>query len=73
MNSLQSPETQSKIANWRLKAQLGTITLEEMREAIKLMREDRVSSTAASPKAKSARAKAPKKSVDDLLGELENL
>lgn len=67
---LQSPEVQSRMNHYRQKATEGTITLEEMRDAIRMLREDRRTASV------SATAKAPRKSArsaDDLLGELEGL
>ena len=72
----QSPEMQAKIQLWRQKAREGTLTQEEMREAIAALRQDRVgaSSVSAASREKKAttRAKANINS-DDLLGELDNL
>lgn len=56
-----SPETQSRISNLRLKAVAGTVTAEEMKEAIHLLRQGRASAVAASS---AARAKGAKKTVD---------
>lgn len=70
MPSIQSPELQSKLALWRLRAAEGTITREEMREAILHLRADRLSAADASAKSKSkARAKGPV-DVDSLLDSL---
>lgn len=69
-----SPELQSKIALWRAKSQEGTITLEEMREAIILMRGGRkTAQEAAASSGKKASAKKPARAVDDMLNELEGL
>jgi hypothetical protein len=65
-----SPELQSKIMLWRHKASEGTLTTEEMREAVKAMRQDRLAAGAAVGTRKS---KGPMKSADDLLSELGNL
>ena len=62
---MQSPELQAKIGVWRQRAAAGTITLPEMREAIKAMREDRV---AAGQAARGPRK--PARSADDLLSDL---
>ena len=43
-----SPELQSKIAHWRVKAVNGTLTADEMREAITALRQDRVGAAVAS-------------------------
>jgi len=63
---MSTPEIQMKIALWRQKTKDKTITLDEMKEAILLLRQGRVS--VMGPKAK---AKKPSKSADDLLNELD--
>ncbi len=72
MTSPVPPEVSSKIANWRLKAADNTLTLDEMKEGIKLIRAGRMSA------ASSAAAGRKKKPVDvpkadDMLGELEGM
>lgn len=65
-----SPELQSKIAHWQQKAVAGTLTMEEQREAVRLIRGDRINAgTAAASSAK----KRPAKSAEDLLSELGGL
>jgi hypothetical protein len=68
-----TPEMMSQIGIWRQKAAEGTLTLEEMRQAILALRGDRRGAAVASEK--SRKAKAPKAEVraDDLLSELEGL
>jgi hypothetical protein len=61
----------SKIALWRSKAIDNTLTIEEMREAVLLMREGRIAAQASAGKAK--KAKGPTKSADDILGELDGI
>lgn len=71
---MQSPELLTKIAVLRQKSRDGTITLEEMREGIALLRETRVGASIASAKArttKAATAKAAAINSDDLLKQLE--
>jgi hypothetical protein len=68
-----SPELQSKISVWRQKALDGTLTIDEMREAIVLMRQGRMSAASASEQARRTKAKAAVKSADELLSELTNL
>lgn len=70
---IQSPETQARIAEWRRKALDGSITLEEMKQAIIVLRESRTSA-AQQAKTRSTRAsnKPPAKSADQLLDEFEN-
>lgn len=51
-----SPELQAKIAEWRRKVADGTITDEELREAIRHIRQDRVAASATSMKSRTAKA-----------------
>lgn len=66
-------EQQSQIAVWRQKAAEGTLTIEEMREIVVLLRASRRTAAAASEQARRTRAKAAIPSADDLLSELEGL
>jgi hypothetical protein len=66
----QSPELQAKIAIWRQKAIDGTLTVEEMKEAILALRAGRVSAAHASENSKRKAAKVAIPSADDLLAEL---
>lgn len=68
---MYSPELSSKIAVWRAKAADGTLSLDEMREAIRLMRQGRMTAVNASQKAK--KTSGPAKSADDLLSEISAL
>lgn len=74
---IPSPEVQSKIAIWRQKAIDGTLTKEEMMQAILIVRGDRKSAAVASEKATTTRAKTakgkPVLNADDLLNDLEGL
>lgn len=63
------PELQSKIAVWRAKALDGTISLDEMREAVILLRGGRKAAQEAS-EASGKKAKKPARAVDDMLSEL---
>lgn len=67
-------ELQSKIAAWRLKAAEGTLTLDEMKEAIVHLRAGRLSAAVAASSAKKVSATGAKKTVisnsDDLLDEI---
>lgn len=75
MTSLSTdPAFHAKLAEYRRKAADNTITLDEMREAVKLMRQGRVAAAAASAKRaqKPSAGKAPV-SGDDLLSELDAL
>lgn len=65
-----TPENQTRISQLRKKALDKTITMEEMREAIVILRQDRV--TAAQTSAKSRKAKAPV-DAEDLLSQLDGL
>lgn len=65
-----SPELQSKIALWRQKAISGTLTQDEMKEAITALRADRVGAAVASAASKRSKAKAEIPDADDLLAEM---
>lgn len=70
---MQSPELQAKIAEWREKARQGTLTIEEMKEAISAIRGDRKGAAIAS---EASKRKAAKKAIPDaksLLSELGGL
>lgn len=76
MNAAQSPEIQLKIQEWRAKAREGSLTQDEMREAIAVLRKDRgaiPSATAGSKTTRERKAAAAKPDSDALLGELDNL
>jgi len=69
-----TPEQRTRIEQFRQKAIAKTITVEEMKEAVILMRESRLAAQAANASSgKSRKPKAPARSADDLLGELEGL
>lgn len=65
-----SPELNQRIAVWRSKAAAGTLTKDEMREAIKVLRQDRIAAAANSDRARTSRAKAEIPDADDLLKEM---
>lgn len=67
------PETQGRLAILRAKAVDGTLTLEEMKEAIVMMRGDRASSVRNSDSSRKAKVKAAIPSADDMLNELGNI
>lgn len=72
--TLPSPEIINKVNEWRRKAADGTITLEEQKEAILLLRQNRTSAlTASAAGKKKPSAKKPAKSADELLNELDGL
>lgn len=63
--AILSPETQLKVAEWRRKAREGTLSVEESREALRMLREDRLSAGATVAKtAKSKSLKAQAAAVD---------
>jgi hypothetical protein len=66
------PDLQSKIAMWRRKSNDGTITLEEMKEAIIALRSGRKAAAEASA-ASGKKTKQPTRSADDMLSELGGL
>lgn len=70
-------ELQSKIAAWRLRAAEGTLTLDEMKEAIVHLRAGRLTAATAAATTKRTSAAGAKKTViansDDLLSELDDL
>lgn len=68
-----TPETLSRIAILKAKLEDSTITMEEMREAVRLLRRDRLSAQTASEAGRRAKAKAIIPSADDMLNELEGL
>lgn len=70
---MYSPEIQGNIAVWRQKAIEGTLTDEELRQAILIMREGRIGASIASDASKTKKAKAIIPSAADLLSELEGL
>jgi hypothetical protein len=72
MNSPYSLETLAKIAIWRQKCIDGTITIEEMREAVAVMRGDRkaAAQAAAASSKRTAKPKAQVQSADEMLDEL---
>jgi hypothetical protein len=71
--STYTAETLQKLQLWRAKAADGTLTLDEMREAVVLMRGDRKAGQSASSTTRRAKAKAEIPSADDMLSELGNI
>lgn len=65
-----SPEAQAKVQLWRQKAKDNTLTLEEMKEAVIYLRQDRM---AAAQTSSASKAKKAPINSDSLLGELDNL
>ena len=70
---MTSMDTLTKIAIWRQKAVDGTLTTEEMKEAILVLRGDRRGAAIASDKARKAKAGVAIPTADDLLAELGGL
>lgn len=70
---MYSAETQARLAILRSKATDGTITEEEMREGIRLLRGDRIGAQVASDSSRRKKAVAVIPSADDLLEELGGL
>ena len=67
---LYSPETQAKLALFRQKVADKTITDDELKEAIDILREERKAASI-SGMAKRAKARAIVRSAEDLLAELD--
>lgn len=70
MSSPVPPELQQKISLWRQRAAEGTLTREEMLEAVRALREGRANAQAASDSSVRKRAVAAIPHADDLLKEL---
>lgn len=67
-----TPEVQSKLAEYRSKSSAGTLTQEEMKDAIILLRGSRMLAAQAAKSSRS-KSKAPARSADSLLEELGGL
>lgn len=74
MSIITDPELLNKLSQWRMKAADGSITIDEMREAIKHLRANRTSTAEAAAKSKSggSRKKTPAAPInaEDLLSQL---
>lgn len=68
-----TPELIANISIWRQKAVNGTLTEDEMKQAIIAMRQDRKGAAIASDKSRKAKATTAIPSADDLLSELGGL
>lgn len=64
------PPLQSKIDMWRRKMADGTITLDEMKEAVIALRQGRTNAAQAAASAGKKSTKKPTRSAEDMLGEL---
>lgn len=65
-----TPELEAKIAVWRQKAVDNTLSADEMREAVVIMRQGRRGAAIASDKARKSKAVKEIPSAQDLLSEL---
>lgn len=70
---MYSIEIQTKIVVWRAKAAEGTLSDDEMRQAIVIMREGRISASIASETSRAKKVKNVVPNADDLMSELEGL
>lgn len=68
-----SLEMQAKLAEWRKKSAEGTLTLEEMKQAIVELRAGRQAAGAAASVAKRKAAAKVIPNADELLGELDDI
>lgn len=73
MSELIGPELQQKIADWRRRAALNELTLDEMKEAIIYLRAGRLAAATASATSKRKKAIAEIPHADDMLSELEGM
>lgn len=73
MSAPISLELQAKIADWRRKAVEGTLTLEEMKEGVILLRAGRMQAAAASAASKRKKAITEIPSAEDMLADLQGL
>jgi hypothetical protein len=53
---MYTPELQSQVETWRAKAKAGTLTKEELREALVMLREGRVGAARVSAKSRASKA-----------------
>ncbi len=70
---IPSPELASKIAIWKQKAIDGTLSREEMQEAVLLYRQDRRRAQAASESSRRVKAKAVVPTAKEMLDELDGI
>lgn len=75
MSQIQSPELLNQLQQWRAKSIAGTITLDEMREAIKALRSNRTSAQDAAKSSTAGKRGSKSTPVDagSLLKELDGL
>lgn len=68
-----SPETQSKLEYYRRREADGSITIEEMREVVRLLRSDRLNAATAAAASGRKSTRKTSASTESLLSELGNL
>jgi len=68
-----SIELQTKFAEWRRRAAEGTLSIDEMKEAIALVRQGRMAASAAAASTKRTAAKKVIPNAAELLDELDGL
>jgi alkylhydroperoxidase/carboxymuconolactone decarboxylase family protein YurZ len=68
---MYSPDESIQIQTWRAKCNAGTITQEELREALALLRRGRGGAHAASAASKAKKASKAPVDSDDLLSQLD--
>ena len=68
-----TPEMTTQIQIWRGKARDGTLTQEEMKQALQALRGDRIKSAGVSSVSRAKKATKVIPTGDDLLSELEGL
>ena len=71
-----TPDISAKVQLWRQKAREGTLTQDEMREAIEVLRQGRTAAAVTSAVSRERKATAKAKAnvnSDDLLSELDDL
>jgi hypothetical protein len=70
---MMTPEQRTRYEEFKRKAIDNTITVDELKTAVILMRESRLNAQAANASSGKSKAKKTVKSADDLLNELEGL
>lgn len=65
-----SPELVSQIAIWRQQASEGNLTIDQMRQAVILLRGDRKTAAVSSDQARKQKARKEIKTADEMLKEL---
>lgn len=73
MSKITSPEIITKIAIWRQKAADGTLTIEDCKEYVIVLRGGRRSAAEASEASRKTKARKVVKSAEEMLNELGSL